>query len=42
MVSKSNDTIIHVKNIKTLMIEFYKYLYGLSAPAMKEFLQKNP
>ena len=39
MLSKSNDTTIHVKNIQKLMIEFYKYLYGLSAPIM--FLQKE-
>ena len=36
MLSKSNDTTIHVKNIQILMIEFYKYLYGLSGPIMKE------
>ena len=40
MLSKSNDTIIHVKNIQKLMIEFYKYLYGLSAPIMKEVFTK--
>ena len=26
MLSKSNDTTIHVKYIQKLMIEFYKYL----------------
>ena len=36
MLSKSNDTTINVKNIQKLMIEFYKYLHGLSAPIMKE------
>ena len=36
MLSKSNDTTIHVKNIQKSMIEFYKYLYGLPAPIMKE------
>ena len=36
MLSKSNDTTIHVKNIQKLMVEFYKYLYGLSAPIMNE------
>ena len=41
MLSKSNDTIIHVKNIQKLMIEFYKYLYGLSAPIMKEVFTKR-
>ena len=33
MLSKSNDAIIHIKNIQKLTIEFYKYLYGLSAPS---------
>ena len=41
MLSKSNDTTIHVKNIQKLMIEFYKYLYGLSAPIMKEVFTKR-
>ena len=35
MVSKSNDTAIHVRNIQKLIIEFYKYLSGHSAPTMK-------
>ena len=41
MLSKSNDTTIHVKNIQKLMTEFYKYLYGLSAPIMKEVFTKR-
>ena len=41
MLSKSNDTTIHVKNIQKLMIEFYKYLYGLLAPIMKEVFRKR-
>ena len=41
MLSKSNDTTIHVKNIQKLMIEFYKYLYGLSALIMKEVFTKR-
>ena len=41
MLSKSNDTAIHVKNFQKLMIEFYKYLYGLSAPIMKEVFTKR-
>ena len=41
MLSKSNDTTIHVKTIKKLMIEFYKYLYGLSALIMEEVLKKE-
>ena len=41
MISKSNDTTIHVKNIQKCMIEFYKYLYGLSAPIMKEVFTKR-
>ena len=41
MFSKSNDTTIHVKNIQKLMIELYKYLYGLSAPIMKEVFTKR-
>ena len=40
ILSKSNDTTIHVKNIQKLMIDFYKYLYGLSAPIMKEVFTK--
>ena len=41
VLPKSNDTTIHVKNIQELMIEFYKYLYGLSAPIMKEVFTKR-
>ena len=41
MLSKSNDTTIHVKTIQKLMLEFYKYLYGLSAPIMKEVFKKE-
>ena len=42
MVSKSDNTNIHVKNIKKLMIKFYKYLYRLLATIMKEvFTKKN-
>ena len=43
MLSKSNDTTIHVKNIQKIMIAFYKYFYGPSVPIMKErkLLQKN-
>ena len=36
MPSKNNDTTIGVKKIQKLIIEFCKYLYGLSAPIMKE------
>ena len=36
MLSKSNNTTIHVKNI-----EFYKYLYGLLAPTMEKVIQKD-
>ena len=43
MLSKSNNTTIHVKNLQKLMIKFYKYYYGLSAPLMKEvFIKKTP
>ena len=41
MLSKSTDTTIPVKNIQKLMIEFYKYLYGLSAPIIKEIFTKR-
>ena len=41
MLSKSNNTTVHVKNIQKLMIEFYKYLYGLLAPIMKEVFTKR-
>ena len=41
MLSKSNDTTIHVKNIQKLMIEFYKYHYGLSAPIMEVVFTKR-
>ena len=41
MLSKSNDTAIHVENIQNLMIEFYKYLYSLLAPIMKKTFYKN-
>ena len=41
MLSKSNNTTIHVKSIQKLMIEFYKYHYGYSAPIMKEVFTKR-
>ena len=41
MLSKSNHTTINVENIHKLMIEFYKCLYGLSAPIMKDVLTKR-
>ena len=41
MLSKSNDTFFHVKNIQKLMIEFYKYLYGLSTTIMEEVFTKR-
>ena len=41
MLSKCNDTTIHVKNIQKLMIGFYKYLHGLSSPIMKEVFTKR-
>ena len=41
VLSKSNDTTIHVKNIQKLMIKFNKYLYGLSAPIMKKVFTKR-
>ena len=40
MLSRGNDTAVHVKNIQKLMTEFCKYLYGLSAP-IKKSLQKR-
>ena len=41
MLSKSNDTTIHVKNIQKLIIKFYKYLYGLTTTRMKEMFIKR-
>ena len=41
MLSKSKVATIHVKNIQKLMIELYKYLYGLSTPIMKEVFRKR-
>ena len=41
MLSKNNGTTIHAKNIQKLMIEFYKSLYSLSAPIMKDFFTKR-
>ena len=41
MLSKSNNITIHAKNIQKLMIEFYKYLYGLLAPIMKDVFTKR-
>ena len=41
MLSKNNDITIHDKTIQKLMIEFCKYLCGLSAPTMKEFFTKR-
>ena len=40
MLSESNET-INVKNIEKLMIEFYKYLYGLLAPIMNKVITKR-
>ena len=41
MSSNSNGTVIHVKNVQKLMIEFNKYLYGLSAPIMNKNCTKR-
>ena len=41
MLPKSNATIIYVKNIQKLMIEFYKYLYCLATPIMKQVFTKR-
>ena len=41
MLSKSNHTTVNVENIHKLMIEFYKCLYGLSAPIMKDVFTKR-
>ena len=41
ILSKSNDTNIHVKNIQKMMIESYKYIYSLSVPIMKEVFAKR-
>ena len=41
MLSKSDNTTVHEKNIQKLMTEFYKHLYGLSAPIMKEVFIKR-
>ena len=41
MLSRSNDTTIHVKNMQNLTIEFYKYLCALSALIMKEIFTKR-
>ena len=38
-LSKSNDTTVYVKNIQNLMIEFCKYLYGLSVSVKQAFIQ---
>ena len=38
-LSKSNDTTIYVKNIQRFMIEFCKYLYGLSVSVKQAFIQ---
>ena len=40
-VSKSNNTTIHAKNIQKFITEFYKYLYGLSVPIIKEIVTKR-
>ena len=40
ILSQSNDTKTHVKKIQTLMTEFYKYLYGFSAPMIQEVFTK--
>ena len=41
MLSKSNDTTIHVKNIQKRIMESNNYLYVLLAPIMKEALTKK-
>ena len=43
MLSKSNDTTIHVKNIQKLMIEFFKYLYrSFVCYNERSFYKKTP
>ena len=41
MLSKSNDTTLHLKNIQRFMIEFHKYPNRLSSPIMKEVFTKR-
>ena len=36
LLSISSDTSIHVRNLRTLMIEVFKYLNGLSPPIMND------
>ena len=37
----SNESTIHLKNIKVLMTEIYKILYDLSSPIMNGVFQKK-
>ena len=37
----SNESIVHIKNIKGLMIERYKFLNDLSPPIINDIAQKR-
>ena len=37
----ANETTIHIRNIRTLMIETYKFLNDLSPPIIADLFQKN-
>ena len=37
----SNESTIHIKNIKVLMIKIYKFLNDLSLPIMSDIIEKQ-
>ena len=37
----TNESTIHIRNLKFLLTEIYKFLNGLSPPIMKEVFQLN-
>ena len=37
----ANESVIHIRNLKFLLTEVYKFLNGLSPPIMNEVFQTN-
>ena len=37
----ANESTIHIRNLKLLLTDVYKFLNGLSPPIMNEFFQTN-
>ena len=41
LLEMSNESTVHIRNIKVLMIEIYKFLNDLSPPIMSDIFEKH-